>query len=330
MKKVQSKRKRWPILIGVMLVLMIILTMVIGNFFVNYALVPGEGGQNRHVTTNLQVDKPTVIEQNRHMVQLEVDHWLEKVEALTEEVMIQSHDGLDLKGVMYHQAEASDLWVVIVHGYQSNAEWALDYAPYYYNQGYNILSISLRAHEPSQGNYIGMGYLDKEDLLSWTNFLIGENKQAAIVYHGVSMGGATVLMASGLKELPDNVKLVVSDCAYSSVWDIFSSELNKRFGLPSFPVLNMSNAVAQVRAGYSLRAGEVIDYVNHSQLPTLFIHGDKDDFVPVEMAYTLYEAKAIEEKQLIVIDDAGHAEAHLADPEKYYSAITEFITSQND
>ena len=43
----------------------------------------------------------------------------------------------------------------------------------------------------------------------------------------------------------------IEDCGYTSVWDIFASELDKRFSLPTFPVLDISNVVAQMRAGYS-------------------------------------------------------------------------------
>jgi putative redox protein len=42
-----------------------------------------------------------------------------------------------------------------------------------------------------------------------------------------------------------------------------------------------------------------------SPRPLLLIHGDKDDLVPVEHAYRLYE-KAREPKELVIIPEAGH------------------------
>ena len=56
------------------------------------------------------------------------------------------------------------------------------------------------------------------------------------------MGAATVLMASG-DELPSNVKAIIADSGYTSVWDIFASEAKKRFNIPKFPVLNMFQKV---------------------------------------------------------------------------------------
>ena len=61
------------------------------------------------------------------------------------------------------------------------------------------------------------------------------------------MGAATVLMASG-EELPNNVKAIIEDSGYTSVWDIFASEAKARFNLPEFPVLNMFEIVANYRA----------------------------------------------------------------------------------
>ena len=51
-----------------------------------------------------------------------------------------------------------------------------------------------------------------------------------IVIHGISMGAATTMMTAG-EETPDAVKVFVEDCGYTSVWDVFSSELSLRLSL---------------------------------------------------------------------------------------------------
>ena len=58
--------------------------------------------------------------------------------------------------------------------------------------------------------------------------IIEENPDAKIILHGISMGGATVMMCAG-ENLPSNVKGIVDDCGYTSVWDIFSDELSVLF-----------------------------------------------------------------------------------------------------
>ena len=42
-----------------------------------------------------------------------------------------------------------------------------------------------------------------------------------LMLHGISMGAATVLMSTGLN-LPKQVRAAVSDCAFTSAWEVFS------------------------------------------------------------------------------------------------------------
>ena len=56
------------------------------------------------------------------------------------------------------------------------------------------------------------------------------------------MGAATVSMTSGEK-LSNNVKAIIADCGYTSVWEQFSHQLDVLYSLPSFPVMNASSVV---------------------------------------------------------------------------------------
>ena len=87
-------------------------------------------------------------------------------------------------------------------------------------QGWNVLLPDMRTHGESEGKYIGMGWLDRLDVLKWIDLIRERDEQAQIILHGVSMGGATVMMTSG-EALPENVRAVIDDCGYTSVWDIF-------------------------------------------------------------------------------------------------------------
>ena len=151
----------------------------------------------------------------------------------------------------------------------------------------------MRATEESEGKYIGMGWLDKDDIIGWINKIIEKDKNAKIILHGSSMGAATVLMASG-EHLPSNVKAIIADSSYTSVWDIFKSELKARFNLPPFPLMQMFRVIAQIKAKYDIKEGSVINQVKKSKTPTLLIHGDADDFVPVTMEPEIYYKKVYE------------------------------------
>ena len=142
--------------------------------------------------------------------------------------------------------------------------------------------------------------------------------------HGISMGGSTVLMCSGL-ELPEQVKGIISDCAFTSAWEVFSSVLKVTYHLPAFPMMHISDWMARREAGYGLKECNAREEVKKSKTPTLFIHGDADTFVPFSMVHELYEACAAP-KELVVIQGAGHAEACYKEPELYENVMGAWIS----
>lgn len=317
-------------LIVLTIVISMITTYFVGSYFVRYALVPNSGAQNRNVNNE---EIPTEEAVDAEALRLETnmvndimlrDAWMDDMDFKNREVYIQSHDGLRLGGHAFLQEIPTNRWVITCHGYQSGEGETLLIGRHFYEQGFNVLTISMRAHGKSEGDYIGMGLLDKDDLISWTNALIEKYPDSEIVYHGTSMGGATVLMASGL-DLPEQVKAIVSDCAFAGIWDVFASEFRLRFNLPAFPVIHMARIMAKIKAGYDFKDGNVLEYVRKSTLPILFIHTKEDDFVPVSMLYDLFNAKVHGDKEIYLLEDGGHAEAKYAEPVTYYERVFEFV-----
>lgn len=195
----------------------------------------------------------------------------------------------------------------------------------YYDHGYNVLLPDDRASGKSEGNHIGMGYLDKNDMKLWINWILNKDPQAKIIVHGVSMGGATTMMLSG--DHPKNVVGYVEDCGYTSVYDIFSSELNKRFGLPPFPVMDISNMMSNIEAGYDFKKASSLEAVKKCNKPMMFIHGTKDDFVPYSMGLEVYKAANCE-KELYSVKGATHANSLYMNPDAYWNKVFKFINKK--
>ncbi|HIW73124.1 MAG TPA: alpha/beta hydrolase [Firmicutes bacterium] len=324
-------KKRTKILLGVIagvLVLALGACGFAGNYFFDYALVRSEdgvGGADRDVSveTGVQADVGRE-EANRAEADAQTAAWLETVRQ--EEVSLLSEDGLRLAGTCYHPEEDSHRWVIAVHGYTSSQESMRNIARHYVEKGFHALTPDLRAHGESEGRYIGMGWLDRKDILLWIGQILENDPQAQIALHGVSMGAATVMMVSGEESLPENVKVIVEDCGYTDVSSVFTSELKLRFGLPPFPLINSLSVVCRLRAGYFTGEASALKQVEKSHTPTLFIHGDADDFIPVEMVSELYDACAADKEKLIV-HGAGHAASCDVDPDAYYSAVFDFVES---
>ena len=317
-------KKRTKILISVLCVVVLLVGGGLGfagNYFVNYALAAdGEGGDRDAALGNEST--PTDTGDQKPTDDTKLPSWATASQVKT--LTITSDDGLKLKA-RWFQKNGSHKWVIAVHGYHSDMGAMEPYAQWYNEQGFQVLTPDLRAHGTSEGDYIGMGWLDRKDILLWIDTILKEDAQAQIVLHGVSMGAATVMMTSG-ETLPDNVKAIVEDCGYTSVWDIFSSEMKVRFGLPDFPLMNVSSMMSSFKAGYDWKEASALEQVKKSRTPMLFIHGDQDDFVPTDMVYPLYEAAA-GEKQLLVVKGAGHAKARETDSDLYWRTVRSFLSS---
>ena len=184
--------------------------------------------------------------------------------------------------------------------------------------------MNLRACGDTDGNYLGMGWLDRKDILSWINWIVAQDSDARIVIHGISMGAATTMMTAG-EDTPDQVVAFIEDCGYTSVWDIFSSELKLRFGMPEFPLMYTANLFAIAKAGYSFKEASALNQVKNCKKPMLFIHGTADDFIPYEMMDILYQAKPGNNKEKITAPGAGHGEAMYLLGDEYWDDVFAFL-----
>lgn len=281
----------------------------IGVYFVGYALSPTNQSFETEDSSNSQ--------KNMTKDQVIGYRFMEQ----TKPMLISAKDSIRLNG-QYLTHENNHMWAILIHGYKSDNTTMMAFGAQYYEKGYNVLLPNNRAHGTSQGDYIGMGWLDKDDIACWVDWIVSQDSQAQIILHGVSMGGATVMMTAG--DNLDHVIGYIEDCGYTSVWDIFASELDKRFSLPTFPVLDISSLVGQLKAGYSFKEASSIEQLKKSKRPILFIHGGKDDFVPVEMVYKNYDAANCV-KDIYVVENAGHAESEDYNKEEYWNKVFKFI-----
>ena len=182
---------------------------------------------------------------------------------------------------------------------------------------------------------IGMGWNDRLDVMQWMQTF----QTDTMVVHGVSMGAATTMMLSSM-QMPKDIKDLrfIEDCGYTSVWDEFDGQLKEQFGLPAFPLLYTTSLLCRLRYGWSfgeaslcrLRYGwsfgeaSALNEVAKCPYPMLFIHGDKDTFVPTEMVYRLYDAKP-EPKALWVVSDTEHAQSYKTHQAEYTVKVHDYL-----
>ena len=225
-----TKRKRLiAVAVAAVIVVLLAADLFAGNYLVSFALERSSAsGSAVAPEPETSAETNAAVAFSAGAISEKTSAWLEKAER--EDVEIVSDDGLRLVGEIFPAPEDSHHWVIAVHGYTGRRQHMYAYGAYYAERGYHVLTPDLRAHGESEGRYIGMGWLDRKDILKWIGLILDRDNAAEIVLHGVSMGGGTVMMTAG-EDLPENVVAVVDDCGYTSVWDVFLG----RAGIPVPP-----------------------------------------------------------------------------------------------
>lgn len=219
---------------------------------------------------------------------------------------------------------------IVVHGYGDNHYVFLYLVRMYRdNLNYNVVFPDLQYHGYSEGDHCQMGWFDRFDVEQWADFAHETFKEDFIVLHGVSMGGATVMMASG-DELPPYIKAIVEDCGYSSVVTQFYGNLKDTFPYIPGDILQSASLVTKVQHGWSFFEASSVKQLKKSTLPILFIHGDADDFVPIKHLYKNYKAKKKGYKEMWVVPGAVHANSYAKFPKEYENHVQNFLNMVRD
>lgn len=214
---------------------------------------------------------------------------------------------------------------ILAHGYSSNGKSMGAFAKFFHDSlGWNVLLPDARGHGASEGKYIGFGWHERKDYLLWIDKVLERmGEGSSIILFGISMGAATVMSASGEK-LPPQVKAVIEDCGYSSLWDELSYQMERIYRLPTFPLMQLTSLLTKLRAGYGFREVSPLRQIKKCSLPMLFIHGEDDTFVPYEMVRELYGAYS-GEKDILIVKGAGHGMAYSIDSAAYEGKVKDFV-----
>ena len=163
------KKKLLISLAAVVLVIALALGGV-GMYMVDFGITRKEGIHNVAPESGVTAENSSVITENYIEITEGMQLWLDS--AVIEEQTIVSDDGLTLAGEVYWTDPESHLWLLGIHGYTSKKEDYRNVASVFAGRGYNILLPDMRAHGESEGRYIGMGWLDRKDILGWIELII--------------------------------------------------------------------------------------------------------------------------------------------------------------
>ena len=240
-----------------------------------------------------------------------------------EEVFITAKDGTPLFGRYYHFKDGAPVHILI-HGWRGFAVLDCSGGTALAEKiGHNAIVIDQRANGRSGGHCISFGVREKEDCACWIQYVTDRfGKDTTIILSGISMGAATVLMASGM-ELPSNVKCILADCPFSSAEDIIK-EVCSVIKAPQNLIYGIAKLGARIFGHFDLAESNALKAVAKAKLPILILHGEDDRFVPCHMGKTLHATNP-EWVTLATFPDAGHGLSYMTAPEEYEKAVISFL-----
>ncbi len=247
-------------------------------------------------------------------------------------IEMDSYDSIKLRAILWESPEPARGSILLMHGFHSGPlrEFAT-LAIFFHELGFNVIMPYQRAHGLSDGSFLTFGVKERFDCRDWAlkiNELYGQDKPLFI--GGISMGCATVTMASGL-DLPLNVRGIIADCGFTEPYEITrwtaTNIMNVWPGVADVLIAS-TNWYCNHVAGFDLKEYSTYKALNKTDLPFLFITGTNDKTVPYEMTMTnfmLYKQRHPDRTKLVLFEDAPHAISYLMDENKYKAEVKKFI-----
>ncbi|MBF0195878.1 MAG: alpha/beta hydrolase [Magnetococcales bacterium] len=222
-------------------------------------------------------------------------------------VYIAVDDGITLTARL-HIAGLGCPTILFWHG---NGEIASDYdhTQEYVEMGINFLVVDFRGYGESGGTPTGSNLLsDAITVYEKTPKLlkkIGIQSEQLFIM-GRSLGCTSAVEVAHIAQ--ENISGLILESGRA-----FTSPIMERIG--GFQPNQMDESLG-------FRNHEKISKI---KVPTLIIHGEDDEIIPVSDGEAMYENSAGQPKRLVKIANAGHNDLMMIGHDEYYAAIREFV-----
>jgi alpha-beta hydrolase superfamily lysophospholipase len=212
-------------------------------------------------------------------------------------------------GCRFYPARKEAPNILYFHG---NGETAADYddvAPVYQQLGLNLFVTDYRGYGMSDGSPSCSAMIqDTHPLFRGCVAFLGTNGYNGGLYvMGRSLGSAPALETA--YHYQSQLKGLIVESGFATA----KNQL-QRIGMTRL----LQNDPEPVGFGNDLKIKEIL-------IPTLIIHGDRDEIIPVEEGRTLYDLSGAGRKSSLYIPRAGHNDLMLLGIEAYMGTIETFV-----
>lgn len=236
------------------------------------------------------------------------------------EWQVTCSDGYVLHVHLLENPIPSDRYILISHGYTDCHVGSLKYAKTYLDLGFNVITYDLRGHGENAPAFCTYSVREARDLNALILDCRGRFPGARVLgLHGESLGAATTVACLGYRP---EVDFAVADCGFCEIEPILVQGL-KGFHLPAW-LVHVASLCAKIRYGSFYHEMRPIDCLPENRIPILFLHGEKDSFIPPEHSHRMWKATS-GFSEFFLIEGAGHAASVLTDPAAYRAYVEGFL-----
>jgi dipeptidyl aminopeptidase/acylaminoacyl peptidase len=235
-----------------------------------------------------------------------------------EEVRFTTDDGVTLDGWLIPAARDTRAAVILLHGFSwHRVPWLSLFVPWL-RERYHVLQFDFRGHGASDPAATTLGSAERRDVAAAVRLLEGRGL-GPIALYGISMGGATAILAA--PDLP--VAAVVADAAYADIRHPIANRMREaRLPLPGLGSwLVVAGAALRARTRLISPIDRVAEVAPRG---LLLIAPRADQLVSWHQSESLFEA-AGDPKDLYVVDGAAHGEARVVGGDAYVSRVLDFL-----
>lgn len=195
--------------------------------------------------------------------------------------------------------------IIYMHGNSSARLEVIPQLSYLLSLGLAVFAFDFAGSGKSDGEYVSLGYFEREDLSCVVAHLRATNVVSTIALWGRSMGAATALMFG---DRDPSIACMILDSPFADLTLLCEEMVEKARaqgivvpGLVVSVALRMLQSSVKKQAGFNIKQISPISHADKCFIPALFVAGEHDEFIQKHHSEALH-AKYAGDKNLIIVE----------------------------
>ena len=239
-----------------------------------------------------------------------------------ESISLPSESGSQLAG-WFSPGKADHGAIVMAHGVRSNRLALLERARFLQAAGYSVLLFDFQAHGESPGEHITFGHLEARDMNAMVAYMQQRLPDEKLAVLGISLGGASTLLSNA----PANANALILEAVYSDLERAVGNRIAVRLGSLGYKLAPLLLWQTRMRLGFDAASLSPVERAKLVQVPAFVIGGAEDRRTLVKET-RLIHANLAGDKQLWILDGAGHQDFHLYQTAEYERRVLAFLADK--